>query len=196
MYDSFMSQLSDCFQRVRVGEPANEKTHLGPIINEKQFKKIQRYVDYGKAEGAKLVTGGNRARGRALDKGFFYQPTLFGNARNEMRIAREEIFGPVLTCMSFEDIDQAIAMANDTDYGLAAGICTRDLVKAHYAARRLQAGTVWVNTFNGLALNSPFLGWKRSGIGVERGVEGLHDHMRLKHVRIDISGKPLPVFGN
>ena len=113
-----------------------------------------------------------------------------------MRISRDEIFGPVLSCMSFEDMDEAIAIANDSTYGLAAGVCTRDLVKAHYTARRLEAGTVWINTFNGIALNAPFLGWKRSGIGVERGVEGLHDHTRLKHVRIDMSRQPLPVFAD
>jgi acyl-CoA reductase-like NAD-dependent aldehyde dehydrogenase len=111
-----------------------------------------------------------------------------------MRIAQEEIFGPVLACMRFEDLDEAIALANATPYGLAAGVCTRDLAKAHYAARRLEAGTIWINTFNGTALNTPFLGWKRSGIGVECGVEGLHDNMHLKHVRMDLSGKPLSVY--
>ena len=196
IYDSFMDQLRERFERVRVGDPTDPKSHLGPIINDKQLQQIQRYVDIGQREGATLVTGGGRPAGAALEKGFFFQPTLLGDARNEMRIAREEIFGPVLTCISFDDFDQAIAMANDSSYGLAAGVCTRDLVKAHYAAKRLQAGTVWINTFNGLALNSPFLGWKRSGIGVERGVEGLHDHMHLKHVRFDLSRKPLPVFGD
>jgi acyl-CoA reductase-like NAD-dependent aldehyde dehydrogenase len=195
IYDSFMGQLVECFERVRVGDPADERTHLGPIINVKQLQRIEDYVTIGKAEGATLLTGGSRARGGALAQGCYYQPTLFGNASNEMRIAREEIFGPVLTCMAFADIDQAIALANDSSYGLAAGVCTRDLRKAHHAARRLQAGTVWINTFNGLALNAPFLGWKRSGIGVERGVEGLHDHLRLKHVRIDMSRQVLPVFG-
>ena len=196
IYDSFMEQLKERFERVRVGDPSNPRTHLGPIINQKQLERVERYVEIGKQEGATVVTGGSRASGSGLENGFYYQPTLLGRAKNEMRIAREEIFGPVLTCIPFEDFDQAIAMANDSSYGLAAGVCTRDLAKAHRAARRLEAGTVWINTFNGLALNSPFLGWKRSGIGVERGVEGLHDHLRLKHVRIDMSGKPLPVFAD
>ena len=196
IYDSFVNELSERFERVRVGDPADEKTHLGPIINANQLSRIEHYVNVGKEEGATLITGGARATGGALDNGLFYQPTLFSNTNNEMQIARDEIFGPVLPCMPFDDIDQAIATANESTYGLAAGLCTRDLVKAHYAAKRLQAGTVWINTFNGLALNAPFLGWKRSGIGVERGVEGLHDHMRLKHVRIDMSRKPLPVFGD
>ncbi|MSU69477.1 MAG: aldehyde dehydrogenase [Opitutaceae bacterium] len=196
IYDSFMSQLKECFERVRVGDPSDPRTHLGPIINEKQFQRIQSYVEIGQREGAVLLTGGGRASGAARAKGFYYQPTLFGHATNQMQIAREEIFGPVLTCMPFDDLDQAITLANDSNYGLAAGVCTRDLVKAHYAARRLEAGTVWINTFNGLALNSPFLGWKQSGIGVERGVEGLHDHLRLKHIRIDMSRRPLPVFGD
>jgi (Z)-2-((N-methylformamido)methylene)-5-hydroxybutyrolactone dehydrogenase len=191
-----MEQLKQRFEQVRVGDPSDPRTHLGPIINKKQLEKVEQYVEIGKREGATVVTGGSRVSGPDLEKGYYYQPTLFGRAKNEMRIAREEIFGPILTCIPFEDLDQAIAMANDSSYGLAAGVCTRDLAKAHHAARRLEAGTVWINTFNGLALNSPFLGWKRSGIGVERGVEGLHDHMRLKHVRIDMSGKPLPVFAD
>jgi acyl-CoA reductase-like NAD-dependent aldehyde dehydrogenase len=195
IYEQFMEQLVACFRRVRVGDPADERTHLGPLINPAQLQRVENYVRSGQAEGATLLTGGDRLREGALAQGLYFQPTLFGNATNAMRIAREEIFGPVLTCMPFDDLDQAIALANDSPYGLAAGVCTRDLVKAHYAARRLQAGTVWINTFNGLALNAPFLGWKRSGIGVERGVEGLHDHLRLKHVRIDMSCQPLPVFG-
>lgn len=194
IYDSFMDQLRERFERVRVGNPADSKTHLGPLISDKQLRRVEDYVDIGKSEGATLVTGGSRPAGTALGKGFYFQPTLLGDARNGMRIAQEEIFGPVLTCIRFEDFDQAIDMANDSTYGLAAGVCTRDLVKAHHAARRLQAGTVWINTFNGTALNTPFLGWKRSGIGVECGVEGLNDNMHLKHVRLDLSGKPLPVF--
>lgn len=196
IYDSFMGQLKERFERVRVGNPANPRTHLGPIISERQLRRIQGYVKLGRKEGATLVTGGGRLDGAASGKGCYFQPTLLGDARNDMRIAREEIFGPVLTCIRFDDFDQAIAIANDSPYGLAAGVCTRDLAKAHHAARRLQAGTVWINTFNGLAINSPFLGWKRSGIGVERGIEGLHDHTHLKHVRFDLSGKPLPVFGD
>ena len=113
-----------------------------------------------------------------------------------MRICREEIFGPVISCTPFDDVDQAIEIANDSAYGLAAGLCTRDLMKAHHVARELEAGTVWINTFNGIALNAPFLGWKRSGIGGERGIEGLHDHMQLKHVRIDMSENTLPVMGD
>lgn len=194
IHDSFLEELSARFARVRVGDPASADTHLGPIINEKQLSRIEHYAQLGRSEGATVLAGGARAKVRGLEQGFFFQPTLFANARNDMAIARDEIFGPVLTAIPFDDFDEAIALANDSTYGLASGVCTRDLVKAHHAARRLQAGTVWINTFNGLALNAPFLGWKRSGIGVERGVEGLHDHTRLKHVRIDLSRKPLPVF--
>ena len=194
IYDSFMGQLKERFERVRVGNPANPRTHLGPIISERQLRRVEGYVEIGKKEGATLITGGCRLDGAAPGRGFYFRPTLLGDARNEMRIAREEIFGPVLACIRFDDFDQAIAIANDSPYGLAAGVCTRDLVKAHHAARRLQAGTIWVNTFNGLAINSPFLGWKKSGIGVERGIEGMHDHMHMKHVRFDLSGTPLPVF--
>ncbi|MBH05142.1 MAG: betaine-aldehyde dehydrogenase [Phycisphaeraceae bacterium] len=194
--ESFLDDLEKQFERIRVGDPTDEKTHIGPIINNKQLTKIDDYVEVGRGEGATVMTGGERATTGELGNGLFYKPTILANANNRMRIAQEEIFGPVITCIGFEDLDEAIAIANDSTYGLAAGVCTRDLVKAHYAARRLEAGTVWINTFNGLALNSPFLGWKKSGIGVERGIEGLHDHMRLKSVRIDMSQQPLPVFGD
>jgi len=196
IYEAFLDELARRFERVRVGNPADPRTHLGPIISERQLKRIEGCVASGVREGAQILTGGERLIGPARGKGFFYRPTLLGGASNDMKVSREEIFGPVLTCIRFDDFDEAIAIANDSPYGLAAGVCTRDLAKAHHAARRLQAGTVWVNTFNGLAINAPFLGWKQSGIGVERGVEGLHDHMRLKHVRMDLSGRPLAVYGD
>ena len=195
IYEAFLEELARRFERVRVGNPADPRTHLGPIISERQLKRIEGCVASGVREGVQILTGGERLSGPAKGKGFFYRPTLLGGARNDMKVSREEIFGPVLTCILFDDFDEAIAIANDSPYGLAAGVCTRDLAKAHHAARRLQAGSVWVITFNGLAINAPFLGWKQSGIGVERGVEGLHDHMRLKHVRMDLSGKPLAVYG-
>ena len=196
IYESFLNELSDRFEKVRVGDPTKIATHLGPIINSKQLQRIESYVEIGKGEGAELLAGGNRPIDEGLSSGYYFRPTLFGSADPMMRICREEIFGPVISCTRFDDVDQAIEIANDSAYGLAAGLCTRDLMKAHHVARELEAGTVWINTFNGIALNAPFLGWKRSGIGVERGIEGLHDHMQLKHVRIDMSENTLPVMGD
>ena len=194
IYESFVEELSERFERVRVGDPLKTTTHLGPVINEKQLHRIESYVDIGKKEGASILAGGVRPEIKELSSGFFYRPTIFGDAKSKMKISQEEIFGPVITCIRFGDMEQAIEIANDTVYGLGAGLCTSDLTKAHHAARLLEAGTVWINTFNGIALNAPFLGWKRSGIGVERGIEGLHDHMLLKHVRIDMSQNVLPVM--
>ena len=192
IYESFVERLSRRFENVRVGDPTHVSTHLGPIINEKQLQRIEDYVEIGKDEGAELLAGGTKPASQELQSGYYYRPTIFGNTDPKMRICQEEIFGPVISCIRFDGIDAAINIANDSDYGLAAGLCTSDLAKAHYVAQRLEAGTVWGNTFNGIAINAPFLGWKRSGIGVERGLEGLRDHMQLKHVRIDMSQNILP----
>jgi len=194
IYESFVQQLSSRFDKVRVGNPTNKGTHLGPIINQKQLERIETYIEIGKEEGAELLAGGIRPNSRELQSGYYFRPTLFGSADPTMRICQEEIFGPVISCIRFDGVDHAIEIANDSHYGLAAGLCTRDLAKAHYVARQLEAGTVWVNTFNGIAINAPFLGWKRSGIGVERGIDGLHDHTHLKHIRMDMSGNILPIM--
>jgi acyl-CoA reductase-like NAD-dependent aldehyde dehydrogenase len=194
IYDSFVKELSSRFKKVKVGDPTESTTHLGPIINNRQLQKIETYVDIGIKEGADLLAGGSTPKAEECRSGYFFEPTLFGEAVSGMRICQEEIFGPVISCIRFDGVEQALAIANDSPYGLAAGLCTRDLAKAHYVARELEAGTIWINTFNGIAINAPFLGWKRSGIGVERGIEGLYDHMQLKHVRIDMSGNLLPTM--
>jgi aldehyde dehydrogenase (NAD+) len=147
-------------------------------VSGEQFEKILSYIDEGTRSGARLVTGGQRAR----PKGYFVQPTVFDGVRSEMRIAREEIFGPVVATMTFRDLDEAIKIGNDTTYGLAAAVWTRDLKKAHRAVRALRAGTVWVNTYNAFDAAVPFGGYKESGIGRELGRHALDLYTQTKSV--------------
>jgi len=154
------------------------ETEQGPQVSQEQFDKILSYINLGKKEGATLTTGGTRVG----NKGYFVSPTVFADCTDKMTICREEIFGPVMSIMKFDDIDEIIDRANDTMYGLAAGLWTKDVAKAHYVAHRLKAGTVWVNTFNYYDSAQPFGGFKQSGIGRELGEEGLASYLETKSV--------------
>jgi aldehyde dehydrogenase (NAD+) len=167
------------------GDPLDPKTRLGAQVSQAQIDKIARYVEIGKKEGARLALGGEPAR-VGDGHGFFWKPTIFDGVQNSMTIAREEIFGPVLSVIEFEDFDQAIAQANDTAYGLAAAVWTRDVKKAHRAARLLQAGTVWVNAYNLYDAASPYGGYKASGFGRESGMTGLDFYTQTKSVWVEI----------
>ncbi|HSQ59751.1 MAG TPA: aldehyde dehydrogenase family protein [Acidobacteriota bacterium] len=168
------------------GDTLDPKTRLGAQATREQVEKIERYVEIGKKEGARLVAGGERAV-VGDGKGWFWKPTVFDGVRNDMTIAREEIFGPVLSVIEVDDFDQAIAVANQTAYGLAAGIWTRDIKKAHRAARALQAGTVWINAYNLYDAASPYGGTKASGFGRESGMAGLDAYLQTKSVWVDLS---------
>jgi acyl-CoA reductase-like NAD-dependent aldehyde dehydrogenase len=168
------------------GDTLDPKTRLGAQATREQVEKIERYVEIGKKEGARLVAGGERAV-VGNGKGWFWKPTVFDGVRNDMTIAREEIFGPVLSVIEVDDFDQAIAVANQTAYGLAAGIWTRDIKKAHRAARALQAGTVWINAYNLYDAASPYGGTKASGFGRESGMAGLDAYLQTKSVWVDLS---------
>jgi aldehyde dehydrogenase (NAD+) len=176
--DRFVEALARRAARIRVGDPLDERTEMGAQISEEQFDKILGYIDAGKRAGARLVTGGQRARPR----GYFVQPTVFDDVSSDMRIAREEIFGPVVATMTFRDLDEAIRIGNDTRYGLAAAVWTRDVKKAHRAVRALRAGTVWVNTYNAFDAAMPFGGYKESGIGRELGRHALDLYTQTKSV--------------
>ena len=194
VYDRVMSALVEKTKNVRLGNPADTATEMGPLANPPQFERVLGFIDTGKQDGAKVLTGGARAKGEGLAQGLFVEPTIFADANNRMKVAREEIFGPVLTALRFKDEAEAIAIANDTDYGLAAGLWTNNLSRAMRMTRELRAGTVWVNTYRTISPAAPFGGYKRSGIGRERGLEALRDYLQVKNVMIDFSSSERDPF--
>jgi aldehyde dehydrogenase (NAD+) len=184
--DQFMEKLAARAKKMVAGDPLDPKTRYGALASKKQLETVQRYVDVAKKEGASLVAGGDRAD-IGTGKGYFFQPTIFDNVTPQMTIAREEIFGPVLATIEFSDIDEAIARANDTQYGLAAAVWTRDVKKAHYVARRLQAGTVWINTYNIYDTAAPFGGYKASGFGREMSAHAIEHYTQVKSIWVDLN---------
>jgi acyl-CoA reductase-like NAD-dependent aldehyde dehydrogenase len=168
------------------GDPLDPKTKLGAIASRSQLERVLGYVETGKREGASLVAGGRRAD-IGTGKGYFMEPTVFDNVTPQMTIAREEIFGPVLATIEFADLDEAITRANDTMYGLAAAVWTRDIKKAHYVARKLKAGTVWINTYNIYDTAAPFGGYKASGFGREMSAYALEHYTQVKSVWVDLN---------
>jgi len=184
--DAFLAKVAERTKKMVAGDPLDPKTRLGAISSKSQLERVLKYVELGKQEGATLLAGGSRTD-IGTGKGYFMQPTVFGDVRPDMTIAREEIFGPVLAAIDFADVDEAIARANDSIYGLAAGVWTRDIKKAHYVASKLQAGTVWVNTYNVYDTAAPFGGYKQSGVGREMSVHALDYYTQVKTVWVDLS---------
>ena len=182
----FIDKLAARARKMVPGDPLDPKTRFGAISSKKQLETVLKYIEAGRKEGASLVAGGERAD-IGTGKGYFVQPTVFADVQPEMTIAREEIFGPVLAAIDFADLDEAIAKANDSPYGLAAGVWTRDIKKAHYVARKLQAGTVWINTYNVYDTAAPFGGYKQSGFGREMSVHALEHYTQIKSVWVDLN---------
>ncbi len=178
--DKFMDKLHALTSKRKVGDPFAADTEQGPQIDQKQFDKIMQYIDKGKNEGATLSHGGKRVG----DKGYFIEPTIFTGVNDQMSIATDEIFGPVLSVLTFDDVDEMIQRANQTFYGLAAAVWTRDISKAHDFAARVRAGTVWVNCYDVFDAAAPFGGFKMSGYGRELGEEGLKAYTESKTVTI------------
>ncbi len=184
--NEFIDKLAARTRKIVAGDPMDPKTRFGSVSSKKQLETVLRYIESGKTEGATLVAGGGRAD-IGTGKGYFVQPTVFADVTPEMTISREEIFGPVLAAIEFADLDEAIAKANDTQYGLAAGVWTRDIKKAHYVARKLQAGTVWINTYNVYDTAAPFGGYKQSGFGREMSAHALQHYTQVKSVWVDLN---------
>ncbi len=183
--DEFIEKLVDRAKKLQPGDPMDPKTRFGALTSESQMEKVLGYIEKGKAEGARLVAGGERAR-VGNGKGFFVQPTVFDGVRNDMTIAREEIFGPVLAAIEFADAEEAVREANNTPYGLAAAVWTRDIGKAHRIARRLQAGTVWINTYNNYDPAAAFGGYKMSGYGRELSLHAMENYTQVKSVWVNL----------
>jgi aldehyde dehydrogenase (NAD+) len=172
-------------KQARLGDPSKPETQVGPVTTPPQYQKILSYMDIAKGEGAKCVLGGGPAAKEDGGGKYFVKPTIFTGVDNRMRIAQEEVFGPVLSVIKFKDEDDAVRIANDISYGLAAGVWTQSVRRAHTMARRIKAGTVWVNTYRAVSFLMPFGGYKASGLGRENGMEAIEGYLQSKSVWIN-----------
>jgi len=183
--DEFISNLADRASQIVMGDPMDPATQMGPMANEAQFEKVRGILDRAQAQGIEFVCGG----GPAPDmQGYFISPTIAVNVQSDMEIAREEIFGPVLSVLTFKDEEEAIQIANDTPYGLAAGVWTSSVQRSHRIAHKIKAGTVWINAFRAVSANVPFGGYKHSGLGRENGVDAMKEYTQVKSVWIETTG--------
>jgi acyl-CoA reductase-like NAD-dependent aldehyde dehydrogenase len=180
-----VARVVEVVEGMKTGSAHDYESDLGPLMNETQLRTVERYAELGVREGAKLLTGGERLTGGDYDRGFFFQPTVFGEVDNSMKIAQEEIFGPVLTILRYDGVDEAVRISNDSIYGLAAGVWSRDIPRALEVVRRLDAGTVWVNDWHLISPAAPFGGFKQSGVGREHGVWGLQNYLQIKTVHVN-----------
>lgn len=189
IYDELLERVANRARSIVIGDPLLDATELGPLAFQDQRDKVASYVDLGVSEGATVLTGGGRPDTGL--SGYFFEPTVLTDVDNSMRVVREEIFGPVAAIMPFETEDEVLRLANDTSYGLAAGIWTTNLSRAHRMASRLEAGTIWVNTYRTMSPQSPREGFKTSGVGVEHGIESIREYTRVKSVWINTDESPL-----
>lgn len=190
IYDKFIHDLAERFNRVKVGLPWNEDTQMGSQIYKQQVDQILEYVKIGQSEGAKLICGGEKIMDDGLDKGNFVRPTIFADVTNDMRIAQEEIFGPVVCILKFKNEEDVIAMANDSEYGLGGAVWTRDINRAIRVSRGIETGRMWVNTYNAIPAGAPFGGYKMSGIGRETDKMILQHYTQTKNIFINLSETP------
>ncbi|WP_300674684.1 betaine-aldehyde dehydrogenase [Desulfoluna sp.] len=195
IHDRFVSELKTRMEKIKIGNGFDEETQMGPLISGEHRAKIESYVDLAKTEGATLALGGRRPEAPELQAGFFYLPTLFTDCTSQMRIIQEESFGPVITVEKFESEEEALVLANDTQYGLSAGFWTTNPERIERMSRGLRFGTVWVNDFNVYFAKAPWGGYKQSGMGRELGVSGLDEYYELKHVFQNHNNKPIHWFG-
>lgn len=189
IHDAFVEKLLALAKTARLGDPSRMETQVGPVTTRPQYEKILSYIDIAKNEGAELLMGGGPATRPECGSGWFVEPTIFAGVENHMRIAQEEVFGPVLSIIKFKDEDEALAIANDVRFGLAAGVWTSDIGRAIRMSERIKAGTVWVNTYRAVSYLSPFGGYKDSGLGRENGIEAIYEYLQVKSIWIN-AGAP------
>ncbi|MGN6583674.1 MAG: betaine-aldehyde dehydrogenase, partial [Rhizobiaceae bacterium] len=183
--ERFLERLTERTKKIRIGDPLDPETQMGPLINKAQHDKVMSYIAIGREEGATLRCGGGVPKLQGFENGFYVEPTIFTDVRDEMRIAREEIFGPVMTVLAFKGEEEAIERANATEFGLAAGVFTRDLARGHRVIGELQAGACWINAYNLTPVELPFGGVKQSGIGRENALEALRHYSQVKSVYVE-----------
>jgi aldehyde dehydrogenase (NAD+) len=185
IHDAFVDKLLALARTARMGDPMNLDTQIGPVTTQPQYRKVLDYIDIARQEGAKLLMGGGPATRPECGKGWFVEPTIFGGVDNKMRIAQEEVFGPVLSVIKFKDEEDALAIANDVRFGLGSGVWTSDIGRAIRMSERIQAGTVWVNTYRAVSYLSPFGGYKDSGLGRENGIDAIRNYLQVKSIWIN-----------
>lgn len=193
-YDEFIGKLKEKFESIKVGDPLDENTQMGSQTGQAQIDKIEEYMQIAKDENAKFITGGQRITDNGLDKGQFFQPTIIEIDSNSSRLAQEEIFGPVVVVQKFSDVEEVIKLANDSVYGLAGGVFTRNINNALNVANRIDTGRIWVNTYNQIPAGSPFGGYKTSGIGRETYKETIRNYQQVKGIYIDLTDAPKGIY--
>ncbi|MDO6850609.1 aldehyde dehydrogenase family protein [Priestia megaterium] len=194
--ERFIERFAERAQKIKVGNGMDQEIEMGPLVSEEHMKKVLKYIEIGKQEGARLVCGGNRITSSGLKKGFFVEPTVFSNVTSNMKIVQDEIFGPVVVIQTFKDEKEAIKLANDTEYGLAGSVFTNDGAKALRVIKKLRAGITWVNTYHFTFNEAPWGGYKQSGIGRGLGTFGLEEFQEVKQININLQVEPIGWFKN